>query len=99
MVYNQYIRFEFDRAKSRSNEAKHGIDFQTAQELWNAPHFEFPLKTEGEPRWAVIGVISSVLWTAIITQRLGKVRIISVRRSRHEEKKIYQDYIGEKDPQ
>ncbi len=28
------MRFEFDAAKSNANLAKHGIDFEMAQELW-----------------------------------------------------------------
>jgi uncharacterized DUF497 family protein len=31
------IVFEFDGAKSKSNLAKHGIDFVDAQALWNDP--------------------------------------------------------------
>ncbi|MFZ4713720.1 MAG: BrnT family toxin [Bacteriovoracaceae bacterium] len=84
------MNFEFDLAKSRSNKLKHGIDFNESQELWLSPHFEFPLKTEGEPRWAIIGTIDAVFWTAIITKRSGVTRIISVRRSRYEEKQAYE---------
>lgn len=28
-------KFEYDISKSESNEAKHGISFEAAQELWN----------------------------------------------------------------
>jgi uncharacterized DUF497 family protein len=28
------MRFEFDAAKSKANLAKHGIDFEMAQDLW-----------------------------------------------------------------
>lgn len=89
------MSFEFDLGKSRSNKTKHGIDFEQAQELWMSPYFEFPLKTEGEPRWGVIGRIASVFWTAIITKRSEKIRIISVRRSRYEEKQAYQSRFKE----
>ncbi len=97
MVYNWYTSLEFDQIKSRSNKIKHGIDFNEAQELWLSPHFEFPLKTEGEPRCAVIGVIADHFWTAIITKRAGNTRIISVRRSRHEEKQAYQSRFKKED--
>ena len=91
------MSFEFDLPKSRSNKTKHGIDFNEAQELWLSPHFEFPLKTEGEPRWAVIGTIAATFWTAIITKRMSITRIISVRRSRYEEKQAYQSRFKEED--
>lgn len=29
------LRFEYDQRKSDSNEAKHGIDFEEAQRLWD----------------------------------------------------------------
>jgi uncharacterized DUF497 family protein len=89
MVYNWYDQYEFDLAKSRSNKLKHGIDFNESYELWLSAHFEFPLQTTGEPRWAVIGTIGDIFWTAIVTKRAGKTRIISVRRSRYEEKAAY----------
>lgn len=97
MVYNQYMSFEFDPPKSRSNKIKHGIDFYEAQDLWSSAHYEIPLSTEGEPRWIVIGVIADIFWTAIITKRKDHIRIISVRRSRHEEKQIYQGLFKKED--
>jgi len=33
------VRFDFDPAKSRANRAKHGIDFDAAQALWNDPDY------------------------------------------------------------
>jgi uncharacterized DUF497 family protein len=89
MVYNEYI-FEFDPEKSRQNQVKNGINFLKAQELWQSPHVEITLRTEGELRWAVVGIIENLFWTSIITKRRDKIRIISVRRSRREEKEIYQ---------
>lgn len=91
MVYNKHIDFEFDPHKSRSNKIKHGIDFNEAQELWRSPTLELPLKTEDESRWIVIGTIFNRFWSAIITKRRKMIRIISVRRSRSEEKQVYQD--------
>lgn len=97
MVYNQYTGFEFDKEKSRSNKIKHGIDFYEAQELWESVYIETHLISEGEPRWAVVGIIGNLFWTAIITKRLSNIRIISVRRSRYEEKQSYQEYFQEED--
>jgi uncharacterized DUF497 family protein len=83
--------FEFDAKKSSSNGEKHGIDFYEAQELWDDPDvIEIPLKTSDEQRSLVIGKIAGKDWSAIITYRAGKVRIISVRRSRKEELDIYE---------
>ncbi|MEX2534776.1 MAG: BrnT family toxin [Trueperaceae bacterium] len=83
--------FEYDETKSRSNLAKHGIDFVEAQTLWNDPDLlEIPARVEDEPRFLVIGRISEKYWSAVITHRGGSVRIVSVRRSRTEEVALYE---------
>jgi len=83
--------FEFDPRKSAANKAKHGIDFNDAQSLWDDPELlEIPLKTEDEPRSMVVGRIGEKHWSAIITRRGEKVRLISVRRSRDAEKELYE---------
>lgn len=83
--------FEFDEQKSRANLEKHGIDFINAQKLWTDPYFiEIPAKTSDEPRFLIIGRISGKHWSAVITPRGDKIRIISVRRSRKEEVAIYE---------
>ena len=90
MVYNQSKLFEYDPHKTLSNKLKHGIDFQEAQRIWSSPYLEIPLQTEDEKRWLIVGKIDNKFWSAIITQRNQKIRIISVRRSRHEEKIVFQ---------
>ena len=85
------MEFEFDEAKSRLNKARHGIDFVEAQALWeDMDLLEIPAKTEDEPRAIVIGKIAEKHWSAIITWRNDKIRIISVRRSRREERELYE---------
>jgi hypothetical protein len=85
------VEFEFDEAKSDANAAKHGIDFIAAQELWLDEFLiEIPAKTVDESRSLVIGVIGSKHYSAVITHREGRTRIISVRRSRAKEVAIYE---------
>ena len=86
------MTFEFDRTKSIINKSKHDIDFLEAQELWNDPYsFELPSsQSEDEERFLVLGRIQSKYFTAIITYRENKIRIISVRRSREKEMKLYE---------
>jgi uncharacterized DUF497 family protein len=77
------VEFEFDEAKSQKNREKHGIDFVEAQLLWlDSMLIEIPARTEDEPRCLVVGTIVGVHWSAIITYREDRIRIISVRRSR-----------------
>ena len=95
------MRFDFDPAKSRANRAKHGIDFNDAQALWNDPErLERPAYSTTEPRSQVIGRINSIagtwtLWSAFITYRHDPnshetiCRIISVRKTRRSEQIAY----------
>jgi hypothetical protein len=85
------VKFEWDEDKSRINKAKHGIDFETARDLWldenrieiHAPH---PL----EDRMIVIGKREDKLWSAVYTMRDDAIRIISVRRPRKREASLYE---------
>ena len=85
------MEFEYDQSKSLSNKAKHGIDFEQAQALWDDPDLlEIPARTRGESRFLVIGLIEGKHWSGIVTYRKNIIRIISVRRSRAEEVEIYE---------
>jgi len=85
------MEFEFDPEKSTSNRKKHGIDFVEAQALWgDLDLIEIPFVTVDEPRYLVIGMIEGKHWSGIITYLEERVRIISIRRSRKEEREIYE---------
>ncbi len=85
------MQFEYDPNKSISNKTKHGIDFEEAQMLWDdVDLLEIPILTTDEPRFIVIGTLKGKTWSAIITYRTDKIRIISVRRSRDNEVKLYE---------
>lgn len=59
------LMFNYDEAKSQSNQVKHGIDFIVAQRLWKDPDLlEIPAKTQDEPRYLVIGRIAEKHWSA-----------------------------------
>ncbi len=82
--------FEYDPDKSEANMAKHGIDFEQAQELWlDEARAEVESEGGAEVRWLLMGKIEGRHWTAVYTMRDGKVRIISVRRSRANEVRDY----------
>ena len=82
--------FEWDDEKSRTNQTKHGIDFDTARALWddgNRVEIQSPYPVEN--RSILIGKIDKKLWTAIFTQRGYALRIICVRRARKLEAELY----------
>jgi len=85
------MNFEFDENKSHANKQKHGLDFIEAQALWEDPdRVEILAKTIDENRFLLIGKISKIHWSVIVTYRKTNIRIISVRRSRKEEIEIYE---------
>jgi uncharacterized DUF497 family protein len=88
---DQPLTFEFDMAKSEANKVKHGIDFVEAQAIWDDPRFSVCRSRQaGEDRFEVVGRIAGRAWTAVITMRGERIRIISVRRSRDTEVKRHE---------
>jgi uncharacterized DUF497 family protein len=92
------MSFEWDADKSRSNLLKHGIDFEEAQSLWldeNRVQIQVPYPVEN--RGILISKYKGKLWTAIFAKRGVATRIISVRRARRKEAKLYEkETTGEK---
>ena len=71
--------FVFDDSKSLKNKEKHNIDFYEAQKIWDDPfRVEISAKYVDEQRKLIIGRIDDLLWSAIITFRNTKIRIVSV---------------------
>lgn len=84
------MEFLYDPAKSETNEEKHGISFDYAKLLWlDEKRLVVPARSITEPREALIAQLDGKLWTAIYTLRKNAIRLISVRRSRDEEKEAY----------
>lgn len=85
------MAFEYDPKKSASNKEKHGIDFVKAQDLWEDPErLIIPGKNLDEPRYLLIAKLEGQVWSAIYTIRGQNIRVISVRRSRKNEKESYE---------
>jgi uncharacterized DUF497 family protein len=85
------LEFEYDEEKSRANEVEHGIGFVEVQALWfDDLRVEILARTIDEVRFLVIGAIDGKHWSAVITYRGDRVRLISVRRSRREEVALYE---------
>lgn len=83
--------FECDPVKSATNKEKHGIDFVDAQAIWaDDKSFRADITFEDEDRFYAVGQVDGKLWTAVCTMRGSTVRIMSVRRSRQDERDIYE---------
>ena len=95
------IRFEWYEAKNRSNKRKHGIDFETAQHVYDDPHcISFVERVcDGEHRWRAIGAIEKIIVIVVVhTYREEAedevIRIISARRATRHERKLYAQAYG-----
>ncbi len=90
--------FEWDADKDRSNLLKHGIDFEEAKNLWlDESRIQIRAPYPVEDRGILISKYKGKFWTAIFTTRGQATRIISVRRARAKEVKLYEkETAGEK---
>jgi uncharacterized protein len=91
------VRFEWDETKNRSNFLKHGIDFQTAQLIFDDPGcVTFIERTiDGEPRWHAIGFAEGVILLVVVhtyrdSATAELIRIISARQATRHERKLYE---------
>ncbi|MFN0103753.1 MAG: BrnT family toxin [Bryobacteraceae bacterium] len=89
-------KFDWDKEKDEGNRTKHGIDFATAQLVFDDPyHVSFVANiVEGEERWTAIGLVGGVIVLFVVhTYREHPPnvtrRIISARRATTHERKLY----------
>ncbi len=86
------MKFEYDENKSLINKQKHGLDFEEAQALWNdSEAINIQAKSDTETRYAFISKLHEKYWIAFYTPRGDAIRLISVRRAREEEQRIYDE--------
>ena len=86
------MKFEYDPQKSRLNLEKHGISLAQAAQLWTVSAVEVEARTLDEPRFIMIGRLEGKLYSCIFTKRGDVIRLISARRSREKEEKIYHEH-------
>ena len=86
------MEFEWDEAKRIGNLRKHGVDFVRVLDFdWEtAARFEDIRRPYGEERWLALGKIGERLHTLVYTIRLGRTRVISLRRSKRQEVAVYE---------
>jgi uncharacterized DUF497 family protein len=95
------VRIEWDPAKNEINRTKHGIDFETAQLVFDDPCCVTFVErvTNGEERWQAIGSIENIIILVVVhtywEDVSGEVvRIISARPATRRERKLYAQAIG-----
>ncbi|MBT4136352.1 MAG: BrnT family toxin [Candidatus Latescibacteria bacterium] len=92
------MQFEWDEVKNQINVEKHGIHFMDAKEIFQSSVYEFLSgQWHGESRILAVGLLKDVEITVIYTMRGDRVRIISARVARKNERKKYWENIEECD--
>jgi uncharacterized DUF497 family protein len=90
------MNFEWDEGKRRSNIEKHGIDFIRARHVFDGrPRHDVESPRGNEHRMLSVGELNGVIVAIAWTKRGDdNIRIISVRRARHEEERTYRQLYG-----
>ncbi len=84
--------FEWDLRKSALTYDKHGIDFEAAIRVFDDVYVQRESKTDhGEPRYLAIGMIDGICVAVVWTPRARQRRIITARRERDSERKLYDE--------
>jgi uncharacterized DUF497 family protein len=93
------VRFEWDNAKNRINQRKHGgLAFESAALVFDDPNVIFYKDriVSGEQRWHAIGAVETAVLLVVHVNRLESadgeeeiIRIISAREASQRERRIY----------
>jgi uncharacterized DUF497 family protein len=87
--------FEWDEAKRQSNLGKHGIDFLDARRLFDGrPVVTARSSYQEEERYLTTGIVNDRFVTVVWTWRNNRIRVISARRARHDESRVYDALHG-----
>ena len=85
------VSFEWDEEKNTLNRAKHGIDFDSAIEVFYGPIILRRSDRNNEERWTALGYSDDRLILVVFTRRADVIRIISARRARKNEESEYRN--------
>lgn len=86
------VDFEWDAAKARANEAKHGVRFEYATRVFADParlDIDAARPEDGEPRRKCLGMIDERVFTVVYVMRGAACRLISARRANRKEERCY----------
>jgi len=90
------VKLEWDEARNRKNTAKHGFDFEDAEQVFSGPcvTFEDDRFDYGEERLVTLGMLAGRLVAIAHSPRDEGTRIISMRKGNRREQKTYQERLG-----
>lgn len=96
MAYTRPARFEWDGAKDRENQRKHGVAFEDAQRFFDSAYDYLEIfdaeHSENEDRFIAVGPTRRGILVVVWTDRGDDVvRIISARPATHREAKRFRE--------
>ncbi|MBX9865348.1 MAG: BrnT family toxin [Burkholderiales bacterium] len=87
--------YEWDENKNNLNDAKHGLRFEVAVEVFSDSNaiVQFNRDVNGEIRDQIIGKIEDeiVILFVVFTKRAQKIRLISARKASNDERAMYEN--------
>jgi uncharacterized DUF497 family protein len=93
------LEFDWDAAKSKSNEKRHGISFEEAQSVFADPNARLisdPDHSDNEDRFVLLGM-SERLRILVVCHCYREddthIRIISARRAKRKEIESYEEHL------
>lgn len=87
--------FEWNEGKRAINLTKHGFDFADAPLIFEDEHLILPTYSgTDEARFVATGRIGPDYVTLVYTERDDAIRVISMRRARHGERRQHQALFG-----
>jgi uncharacterized DUF497 family protein len=89
------LSFEWDERKRAANLYKHGFDFADAFLVFEGDHLIQPTYSgTDEVRFLAIGCIGPDYVALVYTEREDAIRVISLRKARHGERRQHQALFG-----
>lgn len=84
--------FQWDASKSASNEAKHGVSFLQATQIFRGPILKAQdnRRDYGEARFIALGAFDGEVLRVVFTERDGDIRLISAWRASKNDRERYQ---------
>ncbi len=90
------MEFEWDEEKSDKNRRERGFGFDLAASIFLGPILEAEdtRRDYGEVRVRALGAAQGVVLVVVFTDRPGVRRIISARRAKQKERRLWQLFVG-----
>ncbi|MDM8536443.1 BrnT family toxin [Desulfobacterales bacterium HSG17] len=89
------MKFTWNKAKRRTNLAKHGFDFADAEAVFTGMTYTFgdDRTYYGEDRFTTLGMLDGRVVVIAHTEDDDEIRIISMRKAtKHEQKKYFRGF-------